>query len=137
MNRTELQRLALTRLRDAEALLNAGQWAGAYYLAGYAVECGLKACIARMTVAEDFPDKSRVLKSYSHNIQTLLEPAGLETVHLQHCKANPNFLENWLVAKQWDETARYSEWTEFEARELFDALSHPTDGVLSWISGLW
>jgi HEPN domain-containing protein len=30
-------------------LLEAGLYAGAYYLAGYAVECALKACIAKKT----------------------------------------------------------------------------------------
>ncbi len=45
MNLVELRQLAEDRLRDAAALLAAGQFSGAYYLAGYAVECGLKACI--------------------------------------------------------------------------------------------
>ena len=47
MNRTDLQQPALTRLAEAKALLAAGFPAGAYYLAGYAVECALKACIAK------------------------------------------------------------------------------------------
>ena len=45
MNRTNLQRLAEERARDAELLLEGGQWSGAFYLAGYAVECGLKSCV--------------------------------------------------------------------------------------------
>ncbi|MSU78452.1 MAG: HEPN domain-containing protein [Gemmataceae bacterium] len=49
VNRTQLQQLAQERVRDADSLLKAGQWSGAYYLAGYAVECGLKACIAKLT----------------------------------------------------------------------------------------
>lgn len=57
MNRIEWQRIAEERARDAEALLAAGQWSGAYYLAGYAVECGLKACIARQIGQHEFPDK--------------------------------------------------------------------------------
>lgn len=44
MTRTELQRLAIERLADARALLTTKRWSGAFYLAGYAVECGLKAC---------------------------------------------------------------------------------------------
>ncbi len=55
MNRIDLQQLARARLREAEALLNAGEWSGAYYLAGYAVECGLKACIAKLTGLARFP----------------------------------------------------------------------------------
>ena len=36
---------------DARALLAAGCWAGAYYLAGYALECALKACILKFVEA--------------------------------------------------------------------------------------
>ena len=57
MNRIDLQKLAEDRIADAAALLNAGRWSAAYYLAGYAVECALKACIAKQTQAGDFPDK--------------------------------------------------------------------------------
>jgi HEPN domain-containing protein len=45
MNRTDLQILAEDRLKDAEVLLANGRFGAAYYLAGYAVECGLKACV--------------------------------------------------------------------------------------------
>jgi HEPN domain-containing protein len=58
VNRTQLQQLAEERVRDAKALPNAGQWSGAYYLAGYAVECGLKACIAKLTNLNDSPTKT-------------------------------------------------------------------------------
>src|SRR5204863_304605 len=55
VNRTEFQQLAEVRIKEAEALLAAGLWDGAYYLAGYAVECGLNACIANLFKAETFP----------------------------------------------------------------------------------
>jgi hypothetical protein len=48
MNRAELQRLAKERISDAKVLLAARHWSAAYYLAGYAVECALKACIAKL-----------------------------------------------------------------------------------------
>jgi HEPN domain-containing protein len=57
MNRTDLQNLAEERLGDGELLLASGRYGAAYYLVGYAVECGLKACIAKLTRAEDFYDK--------------------------------------------------------------------------------
>jgi HEPN domain-containing protein len=62
----ELRQLAEERLLDAAALLAARRWAGAYYLAGHAVECGLKACIARLTNAEDFPPKVKVVQDWLH-----------------------------------------------------------------------
>jgi HEPN domain-containing protein len=43
LNRRDFQELALVRLNEAKVLLDAGHFDGAYYLAGYAVECALKA----------------------------------------------------------------------------------------------
>jgi hypothetical protein len=39
MNRDLLQRISSERRKDSAALLKAGLYAGAYYMAGYAVEC--------------------------------------------------------------------------------------------------
>lgn len=55
MNRREFRELTTLRLAEARALLDAGLPDGAYYLAGYAVECALKACISRQTRQHDFP----------------------------------------------------------------------------------
>ena len=57
MNRNDLQILADARVADAEALLTAGRWAGAYYLVGSAVECALKACISAHFREHDVPEK--------------------------------------------------------------------------------
>ena len=46
MNRSDFQQLADVRIDEAAVLFAQGKYDGAYYLAGYAVECGLKACIA-------------------------------------------------------------------------------------------
>ena len=135
MNRTLLQQLAEERLRDAEALINAGQWSGAYYLVGYAVECGLKACIAKLTNLHDFPDKDFVARSYTQNIETLVDVAGLKS----HRDADPSKAraKNWNTFKDWSERTRYQQWTESQARKLFAAVSDPTHGVLPWIKGHW
>jgi HEPN domain-containing protein len=42
MDRYEFQELAKVRLKEANALLAAGLYDGAYYLAGYAAECALE-----------------------------------------------------------------------------------------------
>jgi HEPN domain-containing protein len=137
MNRLQLHQLAEERVRDAEALLAAGQWSGSYYLAGYAVECGLKACIAKLTNEHDFPDKDRATRSYTHKIEDLVKVAGLAPQCDFDRKANLAFDINWLVAKDWEEKARYEIWTESEARKLFLAVSDATDGVLPWIKARW
>ena len=71
MNRGDFQKLAEMRLDDAKALLDQGKWAGAYYLAGYAVECALKACVAKLTNQYDFPDKQLANKCYTHDLDEL------------------------------------------------------------------
>jgi hypothetical protein len=42
MTRRDFQRLAEERLADAVALLEKERFAAAFYIGGYAVECGLK-----------------------------------------------------------------------------------------------
>lgn len=68
LSRQEFQRLAEERLEDAEALLRARRFGGAYYVAGYAVECALKACIARKTRAESWPPKEVKQTHYIHDL---------------------------------------------------------------------
>jgi hypothetical protein len=77
VNRRDLQFLARSRLTEARALLSASHPDGAYYLAGYAVECGLKACIARRTERHEFPDKRTVDASHTHNLRDLVKVANL------------------------------------------------------------
>jgi len=76
VNRADLQLLARERIRDAKILLTNRRWAGAYYLAGYAVECALKACIAKLMKAEEFPDRSFAEKCWTHDIERLVSLAG-------------------------------------------------------------
>lgn len=137
MNRMQLQSLAQERVRDADALLNSGQWSGAYYMAGYAIECGLKACIAKLTNAHDYPNKDLAQKCYTHKIEALVEVAGLELQRKVDATANPVLGANWLIVKDWDEKARYQQWTEPQARKLFAAITDSTSGVLPWIIGHW
>ena len=81
MNRQDFQLIAEERISDAQALLATGtNSSGAYYLAGYAVECALKACIAKQTKQYDYPDKKTVENSYTHNIELLLKTAKIEEV---------------------------------------------------------
>jgi hypothetical protein len=45
--RRDFRTLAELRAEEARVLLRSRRQLGAYYLAGYAVECALKACIAK------------------------------------------------------------------------------------------
>jgi hypothetical protein len=75
VNRKDFQALARLRQREAQALLKAGCPAGAYYLAGYAVECALKPGIARLTRRYDFPDRQLAQRAHTHSLVQLLELA--------------------------------------------------------------
>jgi hypothetical protein len=75
VNRKDLQSLARTRLAEAKTLSGAGRPDGAYYPAGYSIECALKACIAKGTQRHEFPDKKSVDASYTHNLRDLIKVA--------------------------------------------------------------
>ena len=101
------------------------------------MECALKACIAKLTNQDDFPDKDIVLKSYTHDIEALVQVARLKVSRDADAKANPILRDNWIALKDWNEQARYKRWTEAKARELFTAITDTTNGVLPWIMGRW
>jgi hypothetical protein len=84
-----------------------GLYDGAYYLAGYAVECALKACIAKDTRRHQFPDKKKVDSSYSHVLLELIKVAGLKDEHLARVKGDSDFETNWDVVQSWSEQSRY------------------------------
>src|SRR5206468_11481018 len=115
VNRLELRQLAEDRIADAAILLAAGRWSGAYYLAGYAVECALKACIARLTNQDDFPDKKFASDCYTHSIEQLVKLAGLKVQRDADATANPDLEANWGIVKDWTEEGRYERNTEADA----------------------
>ena len=138
MNRAELQQLALLRLAEAQALLAAGFPSGAYYLAGYAIECAIKACIAKAVQQLDFPDKDRVNQSYSHNLLQLLRLAELEVVLNDGIIQNGILGKNWTTVKDWKEAIRYSLGkSATDAAEMILAISDPANGVLPWLVLHW
>jgi hypothetical protein len=137
VNRNDFQALAETRLADAQALLGGGQWSGAYYLAGYAVECALKASIARGTNQHDFPDKGRTIASYQHNLDNLIGVAGLRTALQAEISNDNTFAGFWGVVTQWNEETRYTHWEQQQAAELVNAVADPNHGVLRWLRTLW
>jgi len=67
------------RREDADALYNAGRWAGAVYLAGYAIECSLKALICSNEGKNSFKEtrmfKRGVQGDTLHNLIHLLREA--------------------------------------------------------------
>lgn len=137
--RSEFQVLADLRAAEADALLARGMWDGAYYLAGYAVECALKARVARLTAADEFPPHHDVVRReyYIHDLGQLVRTARLDADRLAEVGRNPTFGQNWGVVTRWKEDSRYDRKTETQARELCEAVTDPTTGVLPWIKRYW
>jgi hypothetical protein len=139
LNRTELRQLVDDRLLDARSLLDASRWSGAYYLAGYAMECGLKACVLAFVerTGQIFHDKRFSERCFTHKLIDLIDVAGLKEEHEDLLKTNKTFAFFWGDAKDWTEAARYQQKTEKEATDLYEAITNDPDGVLRWIRTNW
>ena len=137
MNRTDLQKLSNARIREAQILFAAEEYSGAYYLAGYAVECALKACIAKTVQRHDFPDKTLAQDSYVHDLNKLVRLADPDSALASALRLNPRLGSSWNVAKSWTEQSRYSIRTKNEAEAIIDAITRRKDGVLPWIRRRW
>jgi hypothetical protein len=137
VNRTELQQLAAERISDAKVLLVARHWSAAYYLAGYGVECALKACIAKLMKSEEFPDKNFAEKCWTHNLPQLVVLAGLKDDFAAALKADRELADNWDIVKDWDESSRYARRTKADAEGLYEAITEKKHGVLPWLKRRW
>jgi HEPN domain-containing protein len=137
MNRTDLQRLSNARIREAKILFAAGEYSGAYYLAGYAVECALKACFAKGVRRYDFPDKNRAGKIFIHKLPELARLANLDADLAVAKEENSKLAGSWLLVCNWTEDSRYSISTKNEAEAIINAITGKSDGVLSWIKRRW
>jgi hypothetical protein len=110
---------------------------GAYYLAGYSVECALKACIAKATQRHEFPNKERAVDSYSHNFWKLLKVAGLEQTWREEAQRDPTFRKNWDVVQLWSPQRRYAVTDAATTKELTEAVGNRNHGILRWIKLHW
>jgi hypothetical protein len=135
--RRDFQRLAELRAREAKTLAKAGNQHGAYYhLGGFAIECALKACIARQTRRYDFPADAGYARSvYSHDLNELLKLARLNDQLDKDMRARPQLATNWGVAKGWKVDSRY-EISGLNGKDMVAAVDS-SDGVLEWIKLYW
>jgi hypothetical protein len=137
VNNLDFQHLSELRLRESKALIAAGFPEGAYYLAGYAIECALKACIARRTREHDFPEKGSG-KYYSHDLEDLIGFARLKTELEQSLQGDPTMDANWTIIQAWSEESRYTAGrTVQQATDLINAVENQTGGLLPWLRQRW
>jgi hypothetical protein len=137
VNRSDFQQLAEERVRDAKALLAAKRWSAAYYFVGYAVEFALKACIAKLTKPEVFPDKVFAEQCWTHDDKRLVVLAGLKDEFDTDKAVDGELAENWDLVQRWSEASRYAHRSKTDAEDLFNAIADKKHGVLSWIKRRW
>jgi HEPN domain-containing protein len=139
MNRSDFKKLVKLRLKEARMLLDNECYEGAYYLAGYAVECALKACIAKKTKRFEFPPKPEFVRDlYKHDLTHLVKMAGLELDLKAEMKSVVNFESNWGIVKDWSEQVRYEvEVSDKQALDFYSAIVEEKHGVLSWLKKYW
>ena|SRR3989442_14774133 len=139
MNRADFHKLTEIRIKEAKVLLDRKCYEGAYYLAGYAVECALKACIAKRTQAHDFPPKPQVVQSfYQHKIGSLANLAELHNELRDRLKLGGQFESNWSHVIKWSEDKRYeTHINSKDAKDLYRAITNPRAGVLAWLKKYW
>lgn len=138
MNRHDFQELARLRLDEARALIVAGHPAGAFYLAGYAIECALKAYIAKKTREHDFPPKPTTVRDYySHDLGDLRKAAGLDARLQVDAPQGSDLDRNWGIVLLWKSDSRYRTIAQQDAQDLYNAISDPDGGVLAWLQQNW
>lgn len=135
-NRRDFQRLARMRLADARALIESRNFEAAYYLTGLAVECAVKACIAKNTRRHDFPPNQTAVKDiYTHTLTKLIGAARLQAALDVEIRNNISFKNKWDVVKDWNVDCRYATGG-LNARDLYKAVAG-RNGIMQWLRQRW
>lgn len=133
ISREALERVRDARLAEASVLLAAHQFAGAVYLAGYAVECQLKVAICARLDWESLRGTFKI-----HDLPTLLLYTGLE----KELQANAPVWRSFnTIAALWNDkdgspTIRYQgagSIDEETATKFMDCIQSKTKGVIPWL----
>lgn len=131
-DRATFLQLAQLRLDEAGLLLANGFHSGAYYMAGYAIECALKAVITAQFRAYEIPDRRLVDRVHVHDLSKLINLAGLEDELEAEMEINSDLEKRWRTIRKWSERARYEIWTQESASAMLDAVGGE-EGLLRWL----
>ena len=148
--RIEFQELSHLRILEADTLLAKNYPDGAFYLAGYAVECALKAAICQTLDIDDFFDaystkahsakvKDDIVQKFkTHDFGTLLVLSGLyfklETDLLGDAQLDYSWSSIRLHA--WPEQYRYQIVSRKSITEAVDFIDS-VKCLLQWIKKHW
>jgi len=116
--------------------MRSGNLQGSYYLTGLAVECAVKACIAKNTKRHDFPPSPNATKDiYTHDLVKLMGAARLQATLDADMRVSSSLNRNWAVVKDWNINSRYLT-KGMNARDLYKAVAGK-DGVMQWLRQRW
>ena len=125
------------RLEDARVLFNAGRWRGAMYVAGYAVECLLKAKLMQIYSCRNLRELDNILQRrsilshsrtvFTHELETLFRL----TPGFHRLRQNQNVWRQFYKVNRWTTAWRYTaDRSTYDAALLFmDAV----EKVILWI----
>lgn len=104
MQKTDIKKIAISKLKDAEVLFKNKRYDGAVYICGYAIELSLKHQICKRLKWIQYPPTNREdYKSFkTHKLDILASLCGKEdTIKKNHFNA-------WNTVIKWDPEARYN-----------------------------
>ena len=126
------------RLLDAKVLAAAGRWRGSIYLAGYAVECALKAQLMRKFDCRTLDDLEQELGRrgilpvqktvYTHQLISLLELTG----SLPRMRRNLVLWRMFSVVNKWVPAWRYT--SDPSSRTATTEFLEAVEQVVQWIT---
>lgn len=103
--------LCRDRLKEAEALIKAKHYDGAYYLLGYAIEIGLKKRICRtLRWLDGYPSTEKEFSNFktfkTHDLDVLLQLSGVKD------RIKRDYFLEWSIVNVWDPEVRYASRTK-------------------------
>jgi hypothetical protein len=117
MKASDLKQLAQEHLDDANTLQGGQRFAGAIYLAGYAVECALKFRICQTLGWSEFPPSNEHRALRSHDLNFLLNYSGkLLEIKKEH-------LVPWQRIEDWNPEMRYATGVITTAQECSEYIT--------------
>jgi HEPN domain-containing protein len=134
---SELAKASIHRLEDARALVEAGRWMGAMYLAGYAVECLLKTKLMRRYRCRNLEELETKLRKRRRiaELSSLFTHSLMTLVDLLECRdrmrTHPDVWGNFTHVNQWKPAWRY--WSNPATEEDANDFLAATERVLRWI----
>jgi HEPN domain-containing protein len=126
--------LATIRLGEANILFSNKKYSGAYYLAGYAIELGIKAYYCKGRKRYTFPPDPSVVKSlYTHDLNGLMTVSELKRAFDIDVSSDSSLQSNWETVKDWSEKSRYSRIKKSDSESMINAVKV----IFTWMQTKW